>query len=202
MAIMTVELRVPAEGSRPALQLRPWLAADMPALLAEMRREYPSRGLYTRWGYLDLAGVTGPRDPGEADEWVAGQDRGWRDGDFLTFAVLQERSGRLELAGHAALKNRDGAGRVGERETAEIGYWTAVPARGQGVASAAVRAVTGWAAASFGAVGLRRIMLVHDVDNPASCRVAERAGYPFAELSPAQPPLWYTDGHIHLYQLG
>ncbi len=36
------------------------------------------------------------------------------------------------------------------------------------------------------------------LDNPASCRVADKAGYPFKEVSPAQPPLWYKDGHIHL----
>jgi hypothetical protein len=41
-------------------------------------------------------------------------------------------------------------------------------------------------------------MLVHDVDNPASCRVALKSGYPFRELSPANPPYWFTDGHIHL----
>jgi RimJ/RimL family protein N-acetyltransferase len=41
-------------------------------------------------------------------------------------------------------------------------------------------------------------MLVHDVGNPASCRVAEKAGYPFRELSPANPPHWFTDGHIHM----
>ena len=41
-------------------------------------------------------------------------------------------------------------------------------------------------------------MLVHDVDSPASCRVAEKARYPFRELSPANPPHWFIDGHIHI----
>jgi RimJ/RimL family protein N-acetyltransferase len=41
-------------------------------------------------------------------------------------------------------------------------------------------------------------MLVHDVRNPASCRVAEKAGYTFRQLSPANPPHWFTDGHIHM----
>jgi hypothetical protein len=40
-------------------------------------------------------------------------------------------------------------------------------------------------------------LLVHDLDNLASCRVAGKSGYPFRELSPAKPPLWFTDGHIH-----
>jgi RimJ/RimL family protein N-acetyltransferase len=61
-----------------------------------------------------------------------------------------------------------------------------------------VRAVTHWAFTTFGAARLPRIMLVHDVDNLASCRVAAKSGYPFREVSPARPPYWFTDGHIHL----
>jgi len=34
-------------------------------------------------------------------------------------------------------------------ETAEVSYWTAVPARRRGVATAALRAVTAWAFGSF-----------------------------------------------------
>jgi hypothetical protein len=41
-------------------------------------------------------------------------------------------------------------------------------------------------------------MLVHDVGNPASCRVAEKPGYPLRELSPANAPHWFIDGHIHM----
>jgi RimJ/RimL family protein N-acetyltransferase len=92
----------------------------------------------------------------------------------------------------------DRAGRIGERGTAEIGYWTAVAARGRGIAPAAVRAVTDWVFDALAGASLRQIMLVHDVGNPASCRVAEKAGYPFRELSPANPPHWLTDGHIHM----
>jgi len=64
----------------------------------------------------------------------------------------------------------------------------------------AVRAVTDWVLDVFAGSSLRQIMLVHDVDNPASCRVAEKAGYPFRALSPANPPRWYEDGHIHMRQ--
>ncbi|HXB50023.1 MAG TPA: hypothetical protein VNW50_19860 [Streptosporangiaceae bacterium] len=41
---MTVVLDVAADGDRPALRLRPWLAANMPDLLAAMAREYPADG--------------------------------------------------------------------------------------------------------------------------------------------------------------
>jgi hypothetical protein len=46
--------------------------------------------------------------------------------------------------------------------TAEIGCWTAVAARGRGIAPAAVRAVTGWVFGAFSGASLRQIMLVHD----------------------------------------
>ena len=200
MTTMAVELRCPADSPRSALLLRPWIAADMPALVAEMRREYPVGGLWPNHNERpDRRTWTGPTDLQDAAEWLASQDRGWSDGDWLTFAVLEEgAAGQYSLAGHVGLKNREPRGTVGQEETAEISYWTAVRSRGRGVAPAAVRAVTAWAFGTFNAGGLQQIMLVHDVDNPASCRVASKAGYPYSEFSPAKPPFWFADGHIHL----
>ena len=201
------ELRRPAAGRQPALILRPWRAADIPALAAEMSLEYPTAGMWSRPDErpvrTELPGGTqrrtGPADERDAARWLASQARGWRDGDRLSFAVLEaDEAGGCVLAGTVGLKNRVETGRIGERETAEIGYWTAVAARGRGIAPAAVRAVTDWVFDAFAGDSLRQIMLVHDIDNPASCRVAEKARYPFLELSPANPPHWFTDGHIHL----
>jgi RimJ/RimL family protein N-acetyltransferase len=194
---MTVVLDVAAAGDRPALCARPWLAADMPDLLAAMAREYPERGLWSHPD-VDVPGSqrwSGPRNEEEAALWLSGQERGWEGGDWLTFAVLD--AARNRVVGHVGLKNRDG-GKVGIGERGEIGFWTATDARGRGIAPAAVRVVTDWAFSSFGAQGMPRIMLVHDVDNLASCRVAAKSGYQFHELSPANPPYWFTDGHIHL----
>jgi len=205
------ELCVPAAGRQPALILRPWQVEDIPALAAEMSREYPTAGMWSRpderpartalpGGAERRSGPGGERD---AARRLASLDRGWHDGDRLCFAVLEaDDCGTCVLAGNVGLKNREGAGRLGERETAEIGYWTAVAARGRGVAPAAVKAVTDWAFGAFSGASLRQIMLVHDVGNPASCRVAEKAGYPFRELSPANPPHWFTDGHIHMRLAG
>jgi RimJ/RimL family protein N-acetyltransferase len=205
------ELRVPAVSGQPALILRPWQAADIAALAAEMSREYPTGGMWPRpderpvrtalpGGAERRAGPAGQRD---AARWLASADRGWRDCDRLSFAVLQaDDAGGCVLAGNVGLKNREGTGRIGDRETAEIGYWTAVAARGRGIAPAAVRAVTGWVFDAFAGASLRQIMLVHDVANPASCRAAEKAGYPFRELSPARPPHWFIDGHIHVRLAG
>src|ERR1700727_3892014 len=201
------ELRVPAVSRQPALILRPWRAADLPALAAEMSRERPVGGMWSRPDERPVrtarpgraerrAGLADERD---AARWLASQDRGWRDGDRLSFAVLEaDDAGGCVLAGNVGLKNREETGRIGERESVEIGYWTVVPARGRGIAPAAVRAVTGWVFDAFAGASLRQIMLVHDVGNPASCRAAEKAGYPSRKLSPAKPPHWFTDGHIHM----
>jgi RimJ/RimL family protein N-acetyltransferase len=200
------ELYVPAVSRQPALILRPWRAADLPALAAEMGRDYLLGGMWSRPDERPFRTVlrggaerAGPMDERDAARWLVSQERGWRDGDRLCFAVLEaDNAGCCVLAGNVGLKNREEAGRIGERETAEIGYWTAVAARGRGVAPAAVRAVTGWVFDAFAGTSLRQIMLVHNVDNPASCRVAEKAGYPFQEFSPANPPHWFEDGHIHM----
>jgi RimJ/RimL family protein N-acetyltransferase len=200
------ELSVPAAGRQPALILRSWRAADVPALTAEMSRDYLLGGMWSRaderpFRTVLLGGAerTGPMDKRDAERWLVSQERGWHDGDRLCFAVLEkDDAGGSVLAGNVGLKNRDETGRIGERETAEIGYWTAFAARGRGIAPAAVRAVTDWVFDAFAGTSLRQIMLVHNLDNPASCRVAEKAGYPFKELSPANPPHWYEDGHVHM----
>jgi RimJ/RimL family protein N-acetyltransferase len=127
---------VPAVGRQPTLILRPWRAADILALAAEMSCEYPTAGMWSRPDERPVrtalpggaARRSMPANERDAARWIVSLDRGWRDGDRLCFAVLE----------------------------------------------------------------------ADDAGNPASCRVAEKAGYPFRELSPANPPHWFTDGHIHM----
>ena len=207
------EICVPAASGGPPLILRPWRKADIPALATEMSHEYLLGGMWSGMeerpfrgrGVRERGGVVPDRadDESEAARWIASQDRGWRDGDRLCFAVLEaDNAEGWVLAGNVGLKNREETGRIGARETAEIGYWTSVAARGRGIAPAAVIAATGWVFEEFSGASLRQIMLVHDVANPASCRVAQKAGYSFRELSLANPPHWLTDAHIHLRQGG
>jgi RimJ/RimL family protein N-acetyltransferase len=92
----------------------------------------------------------------------------WSDGSHATFAVLDATTGRL--LGNVSLHEVDHA-----QQDAEIGYRVAPWARSTGVATAGVAAVARWA---FGAVGLVRIEIRHAVVNIASCRVAEKAGFP------------------------
>jgi RimJ/RimL family protein N-acetyltransferase len=57
---------------------------------------------------------------------------------------------------------------------AEVGYWLARDARGQGHVTRAVRLITAW---GFRSLGLERIDLLAATENPASQRVAERCGF-------------------------
>ena len=132
--------------------------------------------------------------------------RPWRDDDVEAYwAALESPGGRLwhgstfgsrdELA--AALVRRgdwttrdqaswalvDGAELLGsisvhridrDQGDAEVGYWIAPSARGRGLAGVAVQAVCRWA---FADLGLHRIQLFHAVENEASARVAEKAGF-------------------------
>jgi RimJ/RimL family protein N-acetyltransferase len=93
----------------------------------------------------------------------------WSDGGHATFAVLDATTGRL--LGNVSLHKIDR-----EQQDAEVGYRVAPWARGQGVATAGLAAVSRWA---FGALDLVRIEAFHSVVNVASCRVAEKAGYLF-----------------------
>ena len=79
------------------------------------------------------------------------------------FAVVDARTGRL-LGGITV--NAQNWGR------AEIGYWVRADARDRGVASRALVLVAGWGLGRY-----RRLQLHADVENFASQRVAEKAGF-------------------------
>ncbi|MCA1823376.1 MAG: GNAT family N-acetyltransferase [Frankia sp.] len=91
----------------------------------------------------------------------------WSSGTHATFSVVDAAE---RLLANVSLHHihRD-------QLTADIGYRTAPWARGRGIATAGVDAVTEWVLRSLGLV---RVQLFHAVDNPASCRVAEKAGFP------------------------
>jgi RimJ/RimL family protein N-acetyltransferase len=81
--------------------------------------------------------------------------------------------------------------------TPEIGYWVAADVRRRGVATRAVRLLTGW---GHRELGLDAIELLVHRDNVASQRVAERAGFvATGELRPA--PRGDATGPDHLVYL-
>lgn len=109
--------------------------------------------------------VPSPWEEGFERTWVQryNQDNGKRP----AFAIVDDSSGAF--LGMAALVRLDRAAREGE-----IGYIVAPAARGRGVAVRALRLLTDWA---FSELALERVELRIDIENEASLRVAERAGF-------------------------
>ncbi|MFE2206379.1 GNAT family N-acetyltransferase [Streptomyces rubiginosohelvolus] len=163
------------------LRLRRWREEDLPAVL----RAYEDPAM-RRWLAIQVSGAD------EAADWLQEQRRGWAAGTRFAFAVTE--SGREdELLGNVVMKQLDLV-----NGQAEMGYWTTAPARGRGVASRALAALTDWAFTTFAEQGLMSLELLHQVDNVASCRVAEKCGYPLARVIPALPPDYPLDGHVHM----
>jgi RimJ/RimL family protein N-acetyltransferase len=117
----------------------------------------------------DVLRFTRVPEPTPADfpeRWLERYEAGRRDGTREAFAAVDGDGRFLGLALAVDI----------DREAAEVelGYVVAPDARGGGVATAMLRALTEWAFAEIGAL---RIRLVVDVVNEASLRVAERCGY-------------------------
>ncbi|MFE9141970.1 GNAT family N-acetyltransferase [Streptomyces tubercidicus] len=180
----SVILRAPATPALPALVLRPWCLEDVDALVAAYRD--PMLGRWAR---------SRPENEAQGVQWIQDQQRGWSVGDRFGFAVLEESPDEAapRLVGNVILKDV-----APGKPTAEAGYWTAGHARGRGVAARALEALTTWAFETFHAEGLEAIELLHQVDNLASCRVAEKCGYTFARTLPAAPPRYPLESHLHL----
>ena len=150
MVVEAVELMVGP------FRLRPWRDDDVDAVLVALLE--PATRLWN-------AGGVQTRD--DAIVWL--QRRQDSSGAHASWAV--EDAASRELLGSVSLHSIDL-----QQSDAEIGYWTVADARGRGVATAAVAAASGWA---FATLGVDRIELCHAVENVASGRVAEKAGYLF-----------------------
>lgn len=173
----TITLRVDT------LVLRPWHQGDIASLI-EVYRDRTLR----RWTSLPVENTE------DAKRWLAAQQQGWATGERLSFAVHQDPTGTGDhrLAGYVALKRPDA-----HSGSAEVAYWTAAHARGRGVAPRALEALTTWAFTTFTPEALHHIDLIHQVDNTASCRVAEKTHYPLTQVLPPYPPAYPQNGHLH-----
>lgn len=136
-----------------SIVLRPWRRADAPALLAAARA---GGDLLTQFGGADLSTVEA------AERFIAEALPFDERGRHWAVVVDDQAVGNV---GAAAIEHRHG--------TAWMSYWLSPAARGRGLATAALIAVSDWAFAE----GLHRLELGHRVNNPASCRVATAAGY-------------------------
>jgi RimJ/RimL family protein N-acetyltransferase len=136
--------------------LRPWREGDVSAILAMSRDPATIR----------FTNVPDPYDEDSVRIWLALQPARLRAGDGAAFAVV-------ELPSEQAL-GAIGVRVLHGRGIAEIGYHMSPEARGRGLATEALRLLSDW---SFQTLPVARLQLTTHVDNPASQRVAEKAGY-------------------------
>jgi RimJ/RimL family protein N-acetyltransferase len=109
-----------------------------------------------------------PEPPPEdfPEQWLERYREGRRDGTREAFAGIDGGDRFVGLALPPTIDREGGE--------VELGYIVPRAARGRGVATEMLRQLTRWALDEAGAL---RIVLVIDVENAASERVAERCGY-------------------------
>jgi len=100
------------------------------------------------------------------ERWVERYRQARADGNGEGFAAI-DGDGRFVGLALAPTIDREGA-------EVELGYIVPAHARGRGVGSEMLRQLTRWA---FDEAGALRVVLIIDVENVASERIAERCGY-------------------------
>lgn len=126
-----------------------------------------------------------PGPPGlEAAADFTARRNDWSENDHASWAVA-DPTGRL--VGSVSVHKIDP-----DQADAEIGYWVAPWARGQGYATRSVVAASRFA---FAQLGLHRLYLYHAVDNRGSCAVARAAG--FAHEGTLRESFRYPDDRYH-----
>lgn len=139
------------------LVLRPMTSADAPDV--------------QKWaGDFEVAdtalNIPHPYPDGLAEEWIAQQGRGWREGREAVFAITARADGTLMGAiGLAAIDAR--------HRHAEMGYWLGLPFWNLGIATEAAHGVLRFA---FDTLDLERVFAHYFARNPASGRVLEKIG--------------------------
>jgi RimJ/RimL family protein N-acetyltransferase len=109
--------------------------------------------------------IPSPYTEQDAREAIAYFREGWEEGTVSNFAIT--------TAGRAV-------GSIGvrwvdpEQGVAEVGYWVAAEARGRGICTRAVRLVSRWLIEDE---AIERVQLRAEERNPASRKVAEKAGF-------------------------
>jgi RimJ/RimL family protein N-acetyltransferase len=152
---MTEPIEPPGELSDGVVMLRPWRLDDVPALVAACNDPTLSQ-----W----LPSMPSPYTERDGREFVASQPQRNAEGS-ANVGVFHAETGHL--VGACGF-------RLTEAERAEFGYWVASEHRGKGFAPRALRLLARWVVEE---VGAKRLQLHADVDNRASQRVAEKAGF-------------------------
>ncbi|ALV36779.1 GNAT family N-acetyltransferase [Streptomyces sp. CdTB01] len=160
------------------LVLRPWRVEDVPAV-----HEAYQDPLMHQWH------IRRSDSEEEAAGWMQEWLTEWEGERKAQWAVVD--AGTDRLLGRVALLSI-----VLAEARAKVAYWTTAAARGRGVATHATNTLTRWA---FDEIGFHRLELLHATANPASCRVAAKAG--FALEGTKRRAAYHQDGwhdmHLH-----
>lgn len=136
--------------------LRPWSVTDAEAVVEAFRDAD-----IQRWHVKSADSME------EAHQLIIAWQSGWADESQLNWALADPVTNAL--LGRVSLKDVDR-----QDGSAGLAYWMMPASRGQGLCPRAVIAVCRWA---FNEAGFHRIGMAHSVANPASCRVAVKAGF-------------------------
>ncbi|MEU5940900.1 GNAT family N-acetyltransferase [Micromonospora sp. NPDC047548] len=145
----------PVLSAAGGLRLRPWEAADAAVFFAAYR-DPEIQHWHTRQ----------PASEDQVREWFELYRQAWAEETGASWAVTRgggEVLGRMAMGG---MNLNDGV--------AGCAYWVLPAARGAGVASRALTALSVWALSE---AGFHRLHLDHSTRNNASCRVAVKAGF-------------------------
>jgi RimJ/RimL family protein N-acetyltransferase len=169
-------LEVP-ELSGAGVRLRAWTADDAAAVLTGL-----SDHEAVRWSPMPP-----PPDLAAARAWIAGRAARAASGRAVYWAVEADGA----VVGAVALREVNLLDRW-----ATASYLTLPAARGRGLAGRALDLATSYAVSGL---GLHRVQLQHAVDNTASCRVAEKAGFALEGIQRGSCLLatGYVDEHLH-----
>ena len=154
---MTALPHLDAPLSDGTIALTEWTDDHVEAMIAPL-----NEGEIARW-----TRVPSPYLREHAEEFIARMGAARRLGEELALAIVSARDGGL--LGSVSIRITSW-----EHSRGELGYLVFAHARGSGVATRALRLL---AAFSFERLGLLRVGLLAAVDNPASQRVAEKAGF-------------------------
>jgi ribosomal-protein-serine acetyltransferase len=138
--------------------LRRWDPAWVEELDAVIRVSLPQLQQFMPW-------VTAEHGLAETRDYVTRSVAEWDSGESWNYAIFTATG---ELVGSCGLMTRMGPGVL------EIGYWVHSAHAGRGYASAAAGAL---AEAGLRVPRIERVAIKHDAANPASGRVAAKAGF-------------------------
>lgn len=172
------KLEQPVLALSSGLELRPWRASDADSLVTA--GQDPA---IRQWNLLVVASAA------EAGKRIERMHERWQNEQSAIWAIAHPDGG--QAVGLIGLGDIDLAG-----GSAEILYWVLPAGRGRGVMVEATKRLSQWA---FDDLGLHRLRLCHSMANPASCRVATKAG--FSVEGTMRSALLHEDGwhdqHLH-----